>query len=100
MDVLESLKDRDAQEITELVALFQQRGIVSDEDGPWISSTMVEHWGESCDAFLRFHGYRGGKLLTYAKYFPHRGAIYSLYDSRRMTREEAAKYVERVAFRR
>ena len=99
MDVLESLKNLEAQELADLAALFDRRGIVSDEDGPWISSTMVEHWDERCDELLRAHGYRGGKLEPYAKYFSHRGAIYSLYDSESITWEDAAKYVEGVAFR-
>lgn len=99
MDVLKSLKYRSSQELFALAALFNKQGIVSDEDGPWISSTMIEHWSERCDDLLRDHGYTGGKLEVYAKYFSSHGNIYSLFDSGNFTPEDAANYVQAVSLR-
>lgn len=97
MDVLRSLGRRNSQELVDFAEVLNKQGIVSDEDGTWVSSSMVEDWDGQCDSLLHAHGYKGGELRRYAKFFDGYGSIYALYDSVNYSWNDVALYVEAIA---
>jgi hypothetical protein len=82
-----------------LIDQFNSVGIVSDEDGLGISSSMAEGWNRSCDSFIASHGYRGGPIKLHAEYFSNSGNIYALYDSETISDGEVRAYVQAAANR-
>ena len=95
----EILKSWDSRTINQIIDLLNLNHIVSDEDCAGLSSTMIRHWADECDNYLRNAGYCGGKLQTAGKYFQNHGAIYVLYDESQISYEEASKYLNSVAER-
>ncbi len=72
-------------------------GLVTDEDGLGLGSTMIEHWTHDCTALLRKRGYSGGKLIVSGRFFKSVGAIYVIYDEASRTEEDAAEHLKHVA---
>lgn len=99
MNVLNILENWDSSLVQNLVSSLNRNSIVSDEEHNGLSSTMVEHWTEGCDAFLENKGYEGGKLKISSKYFSSRGQIYVLYDSSALSAEDAYNHMVAISKR-
>jgi hypothetical protein len=99
MDILKILENWAPQHVQSLVSSLNTDGIVSDQEDDGLSSTMIEGWTGECEQFIRSKGYTGGKVAICGDFFPGYGAIYALYDTSLMTREEALKYVKSVSER-
>lgn len=93
MNILKTLENWDKDLILSMVSSLNKDGIISDEEHDGLSSTMVEHWMDDCDAFLRDKGYEGGKLEACSRYFNTHGQIYALYDSTALSAEAAGRHL-------
>ncbi|MEJ2610690.1 MAG: hypothetical protein P8179_11530 [Candidatus Thiodiazotropha sp.] len=94
---IDVLRNWGQDNVGKLVSILNRNGIVSDEDGLGLSSTMIEAWDEDCDAYLAENGYQGGTLETAAEFISDHGAVYVIYDSESITYEKAKKYIESYA---
>ncbi|QSX35350.1 hypothetical protein JYB87_09260 [Shewanella avicenniae] len=77
LKTIDVLHDLDSDVVEDLVAILNRYGIVSDEDGSCLDSTMIEYWNDECDSFLKSHGYHGGELKSTGNYFDFHGAVYA-----------------------
>ncbi|GAB2199494.1 hypothetical protein [Sessilibacter sp. MAH4] len=93
MTTLEILEEWSRADLDRLITKLNENGIASDEDELGLSSTMLENWTVSCDAFLTGNGYKGNSLKTSGKYIQNLGAVYILYDIDVFTYEEAQNYL-------
>lgn len=100
MNVLDTLENWDKELVLSLISSLNKYGIVTDEEHNGLYSTMVEHWAENCEAFLRDNGYEGGGLQTRSKYFNTFGQLYALYDSTALSLEAADCHLVAVGKRR
>lgn len=94
--ILAGIEPADVQALADRL---NRLGWASDEDGLCLSSTLVERWTTECTALLRGQGYAGSDLMGIAQYFSHCGAIYVLYDSERLSVQDALAATEQVARR-
>lgn len=92
--VIDILRGADKECIGKLVAKLNLDGIVSDEDDCLISSHMVEHWTIESTEYLRENEYKGGKLISHAKFFSAHGAVYVLFDENENTYDSATTYMD------
>lgn len=99
MNVLEVLENWDSQGVQSVISLLNSQGIVSDEDGTGLSSTIIESWSDECEQYLRGQGYVGGKIRICGKFFEQHGAIYALYNTSIVEFEDSYKYLESVNMR-
>ena len=92
---LSTLETWPPESLATLVSVLTDRAIATDEDETELSSGMIEGWNASCDRVLARHGYQGGAISTIGKFFPEAGAIYCIYDARRIDLKGALRYLER-----
>jgi hypothetical protein len=95
-DVLLGIEDAELRRVAHQLRVS---GLVTDEDGLCLGSTLIEKWSERCTGLLRQCGYAGGDLKVSAKFFKHCGAIYVLFDAKRHSLEAATEELRRAANR-
>lgn len=91
---LQILQGWNSGSLSLVIDALNKKGVITDEESTGLSSYMIEHWNEACTEYLLIHGYAGGKIKTCAKYFPHLGAVYALYDEALLEFEEITGYLE------
>ncbi|AVQ00311.1 hypothetical protein C7S18_23730 (plasmid) [Ahniella affigens] len=91
------LSEWPAEILDALVAMLEDSGIVTDEDRTGLSSVMIKGWESRCDAVLVGRGYSGGPLAKMGKYYPWAGAIYCVYDSTRMSPDDALEHLDQAS---
>lgn len=74
-----------AETISLMIKHLEKVGYFFDETkGIDTGSVMIEQHVKEIDSTLRQHGYNGEPLICTAKYYPHHGAVYALFDPGRM----------------
>jgi len=95
---LKILKTYNNIQINNLTHILNTEGYLSDESNKsCLSSVMIENWNDKCTNYIRNFGYVGGKLSCYAKYFSTKGGIYLLFNTEKISLEEAKLILETIA---
>ena len=76
IEILRRWYNESPEIIGNIVEKLNVHGLVSDECGFGISSTMVEKWDDRCSQFLENCGYDGGRLAKTGKYIDGYGSVY------------------------
>lgn len=95
IEILRRWYNESPEIIGNIVEKLNVHGLVSDECGFGISSTMVEKWDDRCSQFLENCGYDGGRLAKTGKYIDGYGSVYVVFDSDDHTPDSALKVIER-----
>lgn len=65
-----------------IIKRLNKTGVITDEEGLHLQSTMIEQHTKSFEMIFKQHGYDGGKINC-AAIMTTTGAIYALYDTSR-----------------
>lgn len=88
IDCANILNEIERQDLLEIIATINHIGFITDEDGTYATSTLIENWSDKCSEILIQNGLSDSDLTKYAEFISDAGAIYILYDNNRMTLEE------------
>lgn len=80
--------------IREALNILMSRGFLLDENKTFIGSRAIESCLGTIESIFRGYGYEGGKPKIYSQYFGNHGQVYAVYDSDRLTKIDAAEYVD------
>jgi len=85
IDCSDTVQNLSAETIALMIKHLEITGYFFDETkGIETGSVMMEQCAEEIDRALRQHGYNGEPLICTAKYYPHHGAVYALFDPGRI----------------
>ena len=94
-DIRQELNNGLHRELIEAIVIaLNDRGIVSNEDNGAKCSKLM--FRALSDDYLREKGYKGGELGKTGKHDKYHGHISALYDTQRISYEEADEYLDEV----
>lgn len=100
MDVVGILEGWSPMQVQVLIEALETDGFISDEIQSGLSSSIIEHWDQECDDYLRSRGYGGGKIECYSQYSKFYGQIYVLFDPETISGESAMRLVSLIKGRK
>ena len=74
--------------IYEFVEFLNRRGVVADFEVLSLTRVFVDQWDLECEKIIRNHGYGGGEVRKFSKFFEQKGTIDALFDSDRLSHEK------------
>lgn len=95
-DHSDAVQNLTAEAISTMIKHLEIAGYFFDETkGIETGSVIMEQCAEEIDRTLRQHGYNGEPLIYTAKYYPHHGAVYALFDPGRIDVEKVHKKLDK-----
>ena len=88
------LRELGPERVQAIIRALHINGILFDESGLGLSSGVIERWSHECEEFLRWAGYKGGRIRTGGRFFEAYGAIYMLYDTDALAYEAAREALD------
>lgn len=85
-----SIEDR----LEKSARLLIENGYVNDENGR-LGSNYFEYQTEAFDCEMRLRGYDGPELKCYGKFYQGHGAVYWVYDPRRLSYQESVRMTDK-----